>query len=1109
MALHMKKILDLLRDSPGLSAKEIAIQLDIDRKDINKLLYGNLQGQVWQDNSYKWHITDNSSIEIGEVKNVPLTDLARLCRYYLACLGQDDIGISTFAQSNYDDLDYGELNSLPQSTEKLLSEESCQRLLGKIRSDRSRLEMYLGYPTHLRHFKSARWEGYFVEPIFIFPIEIDPTNKTTTLDISYPIINQKILKSFTNSEKDGILDELVQLEQELGIGGEAEIIELDELVMRLQNIRAEWPWSENIDPTEINSESQKLSETNTPGIYNKAIVIVTEKSPYTKGLESELTELSKCSTESLKGTALGTWLSGNRNSNKKIDEENSLPLIEVLPMNSEQRQSVYASYNNDLTTITGPPGTGKSQVVTNLLINAAWQGKKVLFASKNNKAVDVVETRVNNLGPRPILLRVGSNAYQAKLAEYLMALLSTVSTEDDQFQFDEAEIIHSKLLKQLHSLDEDVVELIENRNQVDELEQSVEEIRFRLDDKIFLSFKTMDISNLKADIKILAGLVMSLNKNKVTFWFFRKNGLLRAANMKLKQATQFAENFGLSNPHNQITESNISDWRDFVNQLEEEVNDAESVSKYFIALDKLQSTKNLEDISLERQKLFQEIATNSETLWKLWLRLQPKRLSQEDRDKLAKYRAILEMVIDTDPGERLKSKVFSEYKKIFKQVSHLLPCWAVTSLSAKGKLAFEPGDFDIVVFDEASQCDIASALPLLYRAKTAVIIGDPQQLSHISGLRRGQDQQLLDKFDLISDYPQWGYSYNSLFALASGLSSQNSVVNLVDHHRSHSDVIEFSNKEFYQGRLRVATKYDNLQLVGSKEPGVRWINVQGRSEKPANGSGSINLQEVKAVVDELVQLVLSRSYKGSVGVVSPFRAQANAIRVAVENHNELSRTLIDRKFLVDTVHKFQGDERDVMVFSPVLSQGMPLGSILFLKNNGNLFNVAITRARAQLIVVGDLSECGSCDVDYLSKFAQYSQNLIHSTDEIKQTNELEYGGSEYPVVNNPEQVSDWERHFYTKLHKAGLKTLPQYRVEKYALDLAIIDGERKLDIEVDGEKYHKNWNGELCRRDQMRNQRLYELGWDVMRFWVYQIRDDLPTCIEKIKKWQAKSKKLQ
>ena len=118
---------------------------------------------------------------------------------------------------------------------------------------------------------------------------------------------------------------------------------------------------------------------------------------------------------------------------------------------------------------------------------------------------------------------------------------------------------------------------------------------------------------------------------------------------------------------------------------------------------------------------------------------------------------------------------------------------------------------------------------------------------------------------------------------------------------------------------------------------------------------------------------------------------------------------------------------------------------------------------------------------------------------------FEYGGSRFPVVDNPEQVSDWERVFYTELHIAGIKTLPQYRVEKYALDLAIIDGKRKLDIEVDGKKYHQNWTGELCYRDQIRNQRLIELGWDVMRFWVYEIRDDLPTCIERIKKWKAQA----
>jgi len=82
--------------------------------------------------------------------------------------------------------------------------------------------------------------------------------------------------------------------------------------------------------------------------------------------------------------------------------------------------------------------------------------------------------------------------------------------------------------------------------------------------------------------------------------------------------------------------------------------------------------------------------------------------------------------------------------------------------------------------------------------------------------------------------------------------------------------------------------------------------------------------------------------------------------------------------------------------------------------------------------------------------------------------------------------------------------LPQYQVEKYALDLVLFDGERYLDIEVDGERYHRNWTGELCRRDQVRNHRMFELGWDVMRFWVYEIRDDMDGCIKRIQDWLDK-----
>lgn len=111
------------------------------------------------------------------------------------------------------------------------------------------------------------------------------------------------------------------------------------------------------------------------------------------------------------------------------------------------------------------------------------------------------------------------------------------------------------------------------------------------------------------------------------------------------------------------------------------------------------------------------------------------------------------------------------------------------------------------------------------------------------------------------------------------------------------------------------------------------------------------------------------------------------------------------------------------------------------------------------------------------------------------------GRPAYPRVARPELVSPWEHLLYKALYSAGLRPIPQYSIEQYLLDFAIVAGDRRLNVEVDGEYYHRNWDGDLCRRDQIRNQRLIELGWDVMRFWVYQVRDDLPACVDRVKIW--------
>ena len=380
-----------------------------------------------------------------------------------------------------------------------------------------------------------------------------------------------------------------------------------------------------------------------------------------------------------------------------------------------------------------------------------------------------------------------------------------------------------------------------------------------------------------------------------------------------------------------------------------------------------------------------------------------------------------------------------------------------------------------------------------------MIIGDPLQLRHISAVAPQQDRLLLAAHGLAEGRAAWAYSVNSLFDLARSLCRHEDIVNLRDHHRSHRDIITFSNQHFYRGGLRIATDHETLKRPRAAGPAVRWVDVKGKVIRP-RGGGALNGVEAEAVVAEMRKLVIENSYAGSIGVVTPFRAHANRIRVLVHEDEELSRQLAALDFVVDTVHGFQGDERDVILFSPVVSAGTGESALRFLNHNGNLFNVAITRARSELIVLGDLQAALDSRIGYLAGFAEYARDISAREKSMRCSGEP---GPEYPPVARPDLVSDWERIFYKAMYAAGLRPVPQYEEAPYTLDFALFERDRQLDIEVDGENYHRNWDGELCRRDQIRSRRLNDAGWDVMRFWVYEIRDDLEACVERVKAWTA------
>ncbi|MDH5328167.1 MAG: hypothetical protein OEZ68_22045 [Gammaproteobacteria bacterium] len=287
-----QNIASVLNTKSGQLARDIARDLGLDKKEVNSVLYGSLKGKFYQDKSYRWWPNDDRPKASKEEKLEKRADtpLAKLCQYYLACMGRDDEGgISAFAFNKYGPSDYVELETLSTSSDTLFELPNASALFKKVRGERGRLTMHFGYPTNLKKIKSSRssWEGFVVEPILLFPVELGQSiSDTPVIDVGAPIINMSVLKQYSNSEREAVMNELILLEEELGIRSADVNPDLDELAQRLRALREEWLWVEDINPESLLKEPV-LAECTEPGIYNRAVLIVSERSPYTQGLESD------------------------------------------------------------------------------------------------------------------------------------------------------------------------------------------------------------------------------------------------------------------------------------------------------------------------------------------------------------------------------------------------------------------------------------------------------------------------------------------------------------------------------------------------------------------------------------------------------------------------------------------------------------------------------------------------------------------------------------------------------------------------------------------------------------------------------------------------------
>lgn len=408
----------------------------------------------------------------------------------------------------------------------------------------------------------------------------------------------------------------------------------------------------------------------------------------------------------------------------------------------------------------------------------------------------------------------------------------------------------------------------------------------------------------------------------------------------------------------------------------------------------------------------------------------------------------------------------------------LRPVWAISSLSVPARMPLVPELFDIAIFDEASQCDIASALPVLARARRAIIVGDPEQLRFIPSLGRSQEHALMDAVGLPKPgRASFAQSVNSLFDFAACRTGPSGVQMLTDQFRSAPDIVDYVSRAFYGGRLVARREDEDLRAPSGYRPGLHWEDVRGQTSR--EDGGNVNRAEAEAIIARLATLGADTGFDGSVGVISPFNAQVGLIRRRAEEI--LSVSLRDRLHLqVGTVDRWQGGEADVIFFSLVTAAGAPASATTFLSRERRRINVAISRARAVAVVFGDLGWARRSGIAHLAELA----------DRATRPRERPQRGYD----------SLWERRMHEALRTRGIEAHPQYQVGSRSLDFALFGEGVKLDLEVDGRAWHTGADGGRKTTDRLRDRELTAKGWKVRRFWVHQLGADMEECLDIIER---------
>ncbi len=865
----------------------------------------------------------------------------------------------------------------------------------------------------------------------------------------------------------------------------------DESIKIIQN-EAEITINEEINPLDL-SKSKKIRKGITPGIYNSNILFLGENTVFNFSLLRDLSELKE--KTDLEETALSFLSNLSKDHTNKTENNSFIPII-PFASNEYQINAMKKVFQNKLTVITGPPGTGKSQFISNLLINFFLEGKTVLFVSHTNEAVDIVNQKINEQFSN-LIMRTGKKEYRQELKAKFSELLIYSSKP----------IVETVTKEDIKTLWERIDSHRDEINRIDRLKAEYERNYVLLNDIMKYFYQDLDLETFKEKFlnqhnafSTLDNMIKELKKiEENRFSILEKIYFFILPFLKNKKIKVIKKEINLLLLESGINKF-ITDNTEIVSDLIEKRKERNR--------HRLENLLRAFNIFVENRKIYNDlVACNS--------RLKIEESIKELEEKLVEYsrkyiRAAYLKNINTKQkyfgavnaflNELSTSRMIDDIGGFFtKEAMGLLKIWSSTLKSVGRSFPLKPGIFDYVIFDEASQVDLPSAAPALYRGKKAIVVGDPKQLTHISGITRNMDKDIAKTHKLIEEkdyYPSKIRYYDTSLYFSAENSSFSRPVFLNNHYRSEDGIIGLCNTTFYDERLKIMTPLDFSRIPASLPIGVHWVDCKGEVYKHPAGS-RLNIKEVE-VVQDLYSDILKKIDKTdlTIGIVTPYRRQADRISDAISSVTELEK-LEKHSIKSMTAHKFQGSERDIIIFSLVLASKGNGNSDTWYNIYPQILNVALSRAKYLLYIVGDKSFAKNHSCSYKDKCIL--KKLVHNYDEMKKEENYE------KVIFGKKLDSPVEQYLFEKMQDIdfenyGYRLVPKFVFKRYTLDFALIPNiknKARINIECDG-KQHQVIEGVPILEDIERDNFLEEHGWTILRFQNFNIRENTEEVLKKI-----------